>query len=167
MFAADCRFAAGADVGACKANRYYRPGPVIQGDLTFRSKPDMYEDLLPLTAPEQLVGALKPIDVRELRRTHADLPDDYVSFLSRIGAGAIGQFQYSLYTGLAGPDFVYGDVPPQLADVLLFGDDFQGFNAGFCTKTWEVVEIDPLDRSVHVVAPSFEIFIRETIKNLL
>ena len=58
-------------------------------------------------------------------------------------------------------------MPPQLVDVLLFGDDFQGFNAGFRIKTWEVVEIDPLDRKVHVAAPSFEAFIRNTIETLL
>lgn len=51
--------------------------------------------------------------------------------------------------------------------MLLFGDDFQGFNAGFRTDTWEVVEVDPLDRSVHVAATSFEAFIRDTIDNLL
>ncbi|SDE97415.1 hypothetical protein SAMN05444679_1487 [Variovorax sp. CF079] len=127
----------------------------------------MYDDLLPLKTPEKLLGNLKPVDAADLRRKHADLPDDYVSFLSRIGAGTIGRSQYSLYTGLVEPGFVYGDVPPQLAGVLLFGDDFQGFNAGFRTKTWEVVEIDPLDRRVHVAAPSFEAFIRNTIKNLL
>ena len=59
----------------------------------------MYDDLLPLKTPEQLLGNLKPVDSAELRRKHADLPDDYVSFLSRIGAGTIGRSQYSLYTG--------------------------------------------------------------------
>jgi hypothetical protein len=127
----------------------------------------MYDDLLPLKTPEKLLGNLKPVDEIKLRRNHPGVPDDYVFFLSRIGAGTIGQSQYSLYTGLGEPGFIYGDLPPQLVGVVLFGDDFQGYNAGFRTNTWEVVEVDPLDRSVDVVAPSFEAFIRNTIKNLL
>lgn len=146
---------------------YSRPEPVIQGVLSFRYKPHMYDDLLPLKTPENLLGNLKPVDETKLRLNHPDVPDDYVFFLSRIGAGMIGQGQYSLYTGLAEPSFIYGDVPPQLVGVLLFGDDLQGFNAGFRTNTWEVVEVDPLDRSVHVAATSFEAFIRDTIDNLL
>jgi hypothetical protein len=127
----------------------------------------MYDDLLKLKTPEKLLGNLTPVDETKLRSSHPDLPDDYVFFLSRIGAGMIGQGQYSLYTGLAEPSFIYGDLPPQLVGVLLFGDDFQGFNAGFRTNSWEVVEVDPLDRSVHVAAPTFQAFIRGTINNLL
>ena len=144
-----------------------RPDPVIQGVLSFRYEPHMYDDLLPLKTPENLLGNLKPVDETKLRLNHPDVPDDYVFFLSRIGAGMIGQGQYSLYTGLAEPSFIYGDQPPQLVGVLLFADDFQGFSAGFRTSTWEVVEVDPLDRSVHVAATSFEAFIRDTIDNLL
>lgn len=130
----------------------------------------IFDDLLPLKAQGSLLSKLKPLEPAKLQRLidrYPALPSDYVSFLISLGFGEIGEAQYMIYSGLGEPDFVYGEpVPPQLEKVILFGDDFQGFNAGFQTDSWEIVEIDPIDRRVDVVAPDFQTFIRQTISDL-
>src|SRR4051812_35882682 len=130
----------------------------------------MYDDLLPLKAQGGLLSKLKqlgPLELQRLTEQFPSLPDDYTSFLASVGFGEIGQAQYVIYSGLGEPGFVYGEpVPSRLTNILLFGDDFQGFNAGFDTDTWTVVEIDPLDRRVDVTATSFQSFIRRMIRDL-
>nr|WP_146218799.1 hypothetical protein [Undibacterium pigrum] len=87
--------------------------------------------------------------------------------MTSIGAGTIGDSQYSLYSGLIDPDFIYGDDRQQVENILFFGDDFQGFNAGFKTdEAWCIVEVNPLDLEVSIVAPNFQTFIREIIAQL-
>ncbi|MFZ6641032.1 SMI1/KNR4 family protein [Undibacterium sp. TC4M20W] len=129
-----------------------------------------YSDLSHLLNVGALLGKLKPVDpvrIQENQRTHGELPSDYVEFLTSIGAGTIGDSQYSLYSGLIDPDFIYGDDRQQVENILFFGDDFQGFNAGFKTdEAWRVVEVTPLDLQVSVVAPNFQTFIREMITQL-
>jgi hypothetical protein len=136
-----------------------------------KAEMNQYSDLRHATTVGAILGKLKPVDPIGLQRhqlAHGALPSDYVEFLASIGAGTIGNGQYSLYSGLIDPSFVYGDRSHQLENILLFGDDFQGFNAGFKTNDgWCVVEIDPLDLRVSVVAPDFQTFIRETIAQLV
>ena len=131
----------------------------------------IYDDLLTLKSQGSLLSKLKPLEPSKLQKLidrYPSLPNDYILFLASIGVGQIGQAQYVIYSGLGEPDFVYGEpVPPQLEKVILFGDDFQGFNAGFQTDSWKVVEIDPLDKRVDVVAPDFQTFIRQTISALM
>ncbi|MFZ6875351.1 SMI1/KNR4 family protein [Undibacterium sp. Di27W] len=131
---------------------------------------NQYSDLHYLVNAGGLLSRLKPVDLIELQSkqpVHNKLPSDYVEFLTSIGAGTMGDSQYSLYSGPIHPDFVYGDGQQQLENIVLFGDDFQGFNAGFkIDENWCVVEIDPLDQRVSIVAPDFKTFIREMIAQL-
>jgi hypothetical protein len=91
------------------------------------------------------------------------VPDDYLQFLQRIGSGEIGAAQYTLYSGLVAPEEIYGDRPPELEHVALLGDDMQGYCAGFDTRSWQVVEIDPTTMEPTPVADTFEQFIRQRI----
>ncbi|MDP1978674.1 SMI1/KNR4 family protein [Undibacterium sp.] len=129
-----------------------------------------YSDLSHLLSTGALLGKLKPVDpmrIQESQQVHEKLPSDYVDFLTSIGAGTIGDSQYSLYSGLIDPDFIYGDDRQQVENILFFGDDFQGFNAGFKTdEAWCIVEVNPLDLEVSIVAPDFQTFIREIIAQL-
>jgi len=131
----------------------------------------IYDDLIAFKSQGSLLSKLKPLESGKLQKLldrYPALPSDYVSFLVSMGVGEVGKAQYMIYAGLGEPGFVYGEpVPPQLEKVILFGDDFQGFNAGFHTDSWEVVEVDPLDRRVDVVAPDFQTFIRQTIRDLM
>jgi hypothetical protein len=96
-----------------------------------------------------------------------DLPKDYVCFLSKIGAGELGNAQYMLYGALIEPSEIYGDIPLDLEGVLLFGDDFVGFNNGFRVSDWSVVEVDPTSKEILDVALSFDVFIRGRILQIV
>jgi hypothetical protein len=122
----------------------------------------MFDDL----TAHRALASLEPCDKETLERTRKlrpDVPRDYLEFLGVIGAGQIGDGRYVLYTGLVEPAGVFGGVPAELADILLFGDDMQGFCAGFDVNTWKVVEIDSIDMTAAVVACSFGAFIRKCL----
>ena len=96
-----------------------------------------------------------------LRAAHPQAPEGYIDFLGNVGFGELGEASYMLYGGLLAPDEVFGDTPDGLQDVLLFGDDFAGTNAGFDTANgWRIVEIDPSNFSADVVGEDFAAFIR-------
>ena len=109
-----------------------------------------YDDLVPV--PDARIAAL--------RQQYPGLPADFTDFLTEIGAGSFAGNRYQLYDGLVGPDDIYGVVEDGFETLALFGDDLQGFNDGFDTRDWRVVEVDATNGSVRAVAMSFEAFIR-------
>lgn len=112
------------------------------------------------------ISLLQPCDeatLERIRRSQPDVPKDYLEFLREVGAGEIGKSQYNVYTGLIDPAEVYGETPPGLQNIALFGDDMQGFCAGFDTVNWKVVEVDPTNMAAVPAANSFEEFIRKRI----
>ena len=128
----------------------------------------MFEDLI-VGKDRSPLSSLQPCDMatrERIRRDHPHVPQDYLEFLGSIGAGLIGDGRYSLYTGLTTPRSVFGVMPPGTENILLFGDDMQGFCAGFDVTTWQVVEIDSSDMSVRRVAPSFEAFLRRRLASV-
>nr|NLU60066.1 SMI1/KNR4 family protein [Pseudomonas sp. BIGb0427] len=80
---------------------------------------------------------------------------------------AVGAEQplFILYDGLLAPNEIYdADSATALEGILLFGDDMRGYCAGFDTdNAWQVVEIDPLDGQAHVVAASFQEYLRDLL----
>lgn len=115
-----------------------------------------YDDLVPV--PDVRIAAL--------RQEYPGLPTDFADFLTEIGAGSFAGNRYQLYDGLVGPDDVYGAVEDGFETLALFGDDLQGFNDGFDTQDWQVVEVDPTNATFRAVAVSFEAFIRAKIAEL-
>ncbi|MFD1712202.1 hypothetical protein FVQ98_04365 [Ottowia sp. GY511] len=96
-----------------------------------------------------------------LQRDEPGLPAGYVDFLSHVGFGPIGDDSFMLYSGLLAPEELYGQTPPGLAAVQLFGDDFAGYASGFDTANgWRIVEIDPTSHEATEVARDFAAFIR-------
>jgi hypothetical protein len=128
--------------------------PIYADLATRRGSATAFNKLQP-AAPSQLVAL----------EQHAALPGDYVAFLREVGWGELGDGRYMLYSGLLEPDSVYASNEFD-GKVLLFGDDFCGYNAGFRLEDWRVVEIDSTDMRVEVVAESFEEFIRKTIARI-
>lgn len=130
----------------------------------------IYDDLLALKRDKLMLSRMKPLGPSELKAlvaTSVALPTDYVAFISEIGYGEIGNAQYMIYGGLMEPDEIYGTTSPEVSNILLFGDDFQGFNAGFkIDDGWRVVEIDPLDMRVSAIASDFQTFIRRKISQI-
>lgn len=122
----------------------------------------MFQDLKAHPA----LASLQPCDkgtVEGSRELRPGVPTDYLEFLSVVGAGELGNGRFTLYTGLIEPDDIYGEIPEGLEDIVLFGDDMQGYCAGYDTNTWKVVEIDPTNMTADVIADSFELFIRERV----
>jgi hypothetical protein len=100
-----------------------------------------------------------------LREQYPGLPEDYVEFLLRIGAGEVGSQNYMIYTGLIPAEEIYGE-RKLVGRVLLFGDDLCGFAAGFDTQTWRVVEVDTEDPTAVDVAPDFATFIAQKFSEI-
>lgn len=125
-----------------------------------------YEDIRRL----QKFGALVPMggaDVIDLRRAHPGVPLDFVDFLEEVGSGTVGPApgSFRVYSGLVAPADVYDSGrAARLGGIWLFGDDFQGYNAGFdLTRDWQVVEVSPTDGSVESLAASFEEYVRQHV----
>lgn len=101
----------------------------------------------------------------QLQSTHPGLPEDFLEFLSEIGAGEIGDGVFMLYNGLVQPVDIYGpEASEPLRSVLLFGDDMQGYCVGYTISDWKVWEINPLDWSLSPLADTFEQFIRDQLR---
>lgn len=128
----------------------------------------IYDDLLAVKGSGSPLDKLVPVSaerIRAIRTRFGAAPADYASFLEHVGAGELGSAAYMIYDGLVEPDEVYGDASG-LDGILLFGDDFQGFNAGFDVRNWRVVEVDPTSMQANPVALDFQNFIRNRIRSL-
>ena len=108
-----------------------------------------------------------PTKNQKLRDEFGSLPADWVDFLVEVGAGTVGPAPgaFKLYAGLVEPDDIYDAArAATLSDILLFGDDFQGYCVGFeKSRQWRVVEISPTDGTVEPFAASFEEYLRTWI----
>lgn len=128
----------------------------------------VYGDLQAIKGSGTPIDKLAPVSIEKLEKVRAEfgpVPDDYTLFLADVGSGEIGSAAYMLYDGLVEPADVYGP-SSGLDRVVLFGDDFQGFSAGFDVRNWSVVEIDPTNMHVNHIAADFQSFIRNKIKAL-
>jgi hypothetical protein len=126
----------------------------------------MFDDLIAGRATNPALAALTPLhpgSVERIRGAFPGAPEDYLRFLQQVGSGEMGAARYTLYSGLVPAEEIYGDTPPGLEHVVLFGDDMQGYCAGFRTAAWTVVEVDPTDREARPAAGSFEQLVRRTI----
>lgn len=123
----------------------------------------MYSDLLLLKGNGTPYDQLQSVDPKNI----ITAPGDYLAFLSQIGFGELGNGQFMLYSGPISIDEIYGHVDGYLEHILLLGDDFQGFNVGYDSKTWKVVEVDSTDMSIIEIAPTFKDFIRQKIRDLI
>ena len=131
----------------------------------------MYDDLLAETQPggrlekcEKVVSSV----TANLKSIYSSLPTDYLSFLEEIGSGEIGNAAYVIYNGVLSPDEVYDEVTAEgLKDLLIFGDDMQGYCSGFdLSQGWSVVEIDPTDMSYRKTFDNFSAFIRDKLNEI-
>lgn len=128
-----------------------------------------YDDLVKLKGggtPFDNLVQVSPPTVLEISGYSNGFPKKYLEFLSDVGAGELGDAGFMLYDEVVEPSEVYGPCSPELDGILIFGDDFQGFNFGFKLLDWGVVEIDPSNMSVNFVVKEFDVFIRRLINNL-
>lgn len=122
-----------------------------------------YDDLLRTSGG--LLGRLQRVDptsIAALLEWLPGIPREYVDFLAEIGWGEIGNASYMIYERVIPAD----EVIPGLEEVLLFGDDFAGYLAGFDTRAnWVIVEVDSAgDRDI--VSETFDVFIRHKVDQM-
>lgn len=131
----------------------------------------VYDDIV---AETQLGGKfeklekVRPEEIKTLRKDQPEIPEDFFSFLEEIGSGELGYSEYSIYNGCLRPDEVYDEnTAEELKDILIFGDDMQGYCSGFNARDgWTVVEIDPTDMSYEKTHNTFSEFIRDKLQSI-
>lgn len=94
-----------------------------------------------------------------MRDEFLGIPDAYLEFLAKVGAGSLGG-RLQLYDGLIEPEDLYDpENTVGLEGVMLFADDLQGYCFGFVPgDAWRVVEIDPTTSLCRFVSVSFDEF---------
>jgi hypothetical protein len=109
--------------------------------------------------PESLVR-LSEKQVSDLVQRFPELPHDYVQFLREIGYGNLGVLV--IYDSPINPECVYPQArASSLEDIVLFGDDMQGFCYGFDLQVrCHVVEVDPRGRIDRTIETGFADFLR-------
>ena len=81
-------------------------------------------------------------DVETLKAQFVGIPSEYVEFMSQVGYGEIGSIR--IYEAPTSPDAIYPSPQSDLSEIVLFGDDFQGYCFGFDTRTgYSLIEVDP------------------------
>tara|TARA_B100000745_G_C20007236_1_gene342051 strand:+ start:40 stop:441 length:402 start_codon:yes stop_codon:yes gene_type:complete len=131
----------------------------------------IYDDLLADTLPGGRLERFKKVELsiaEKFKSIYPNLPEDYLSFLKEIGSGEIGNAAYIIYNGVLSPDEIYDETTAEdLSDILIFGDDMQGYCSGFDVEHgWTVVEIDPADMSYRKTFDCFSDFIRDKLKEI-
>lgn len=93
--------------------------------------------------PDSELTPLADSQLVAIRAQYPNVPSSYLDFLRHIGSGRIGQMGFAVYNGLCEPaEFFDPDTAAELPGVLLFGDDFGGWHAGFDSRSgWRVVGI--------------------------
>ena len=127
-----------------------------------------YDDIAAIVGSRELGGQLTPLQesaIVSMRMEYPQIPEDYLDYLRQIGWGALGDNSYMIYSGLLSADEIYdSDASKTLSQVLFFGDDLQGYCAGFdVSGGGQIVEVDPTGMSIHEIEKSFESFIRDLI----
>lgn len=97
---------------------------------------------------------LEAIDIGELKDRHPGLPADYLQFLVEVGHGDLGELQ--LHSGPSAAENFYPAGTEGLENVLIFGDDKQGYCFGFDTHDrFRVVEVSPRGEVEKDIEPDF------------
>lgn len=131
------------------------------------------EDLIAMKGADSVIHRLVPVSHEDLTKERADhpaMPDQFLEFLRHVGCGAIGapsSYAYAIYGGLVEPCHIYSEEDAaDLSGIMVFGDDCDGWCAGFVMDTGCVIEIDPFDKRVHELAEDFNGFIFAKISEI-
>jgi len=109
-----------------------------------------FDDIRKRLPVDANVKRLTFTEVDALRQKNQHLPEDYLDFLADVGFGDLGELQ--LHSGPSRAASFFSPMPKHLEQVVIFGDDKQGYCFGFDGGNgYRVVEINPsgeLDSSV-------------------
>jgi hypothetical protein len=100
--------------------------------------------------PESRFKPVSPAEIQSILAEFPDVPHDYLAFLREIGFGTLGEWNFMLYSGLTAPADIFDiETARSFEGVVLFGDNFAGWSAGFDTRhDWRIVGIDSTDLQV-------------------
>lgn len=101
---------------------------------------------------------LTRVEVEALRSEFPGLPEEYLAFLVDFGYGVHGRIHF--YSGPVPPGDIY-ESEEGLEDLLLFGDDGQGYCYGFETRGFQVVEVSPEGEADRSTLQAFSDFRRD------
>lgn len=105
-----------------------------------------YDEIIYILNEKNLLSRFSKLSDQEVNaeiEENPDMPDDYIEFLKCVGYGDIGDDNYMIYSGLVTPEDIFDEITSKtLKNILLFGDDFNGYCAGFLTTdNWRLVEV--------------------------
>ena len=130
----------------------------------------IFEDLVAMKGAGSVIDSLVPVSherLAVLRVEDPAMPEQFFVFLRDVGCGTVGNSSYSIYGGLVEPCEIYSEEDAtEFSGIMLFGDDFSGWNAGIVMATGRVVEIDSCDMSIEEVAEDFRSFITAKIAEI-
>lgn len=100
------------------------------------------------------ITRLAATEVDELKRQYPEIPEDYLAFLAEVGFGDLGELQ--LHSGPSSAGSLYSPLPKHLEQVIVFGDDKQGYCFGFDrANNYRLVEVSPNGEVNDHVDPNF------------
>lgn len=99
--------------------------------------------------------------IERIRRRHRGIPEEYLTYLMEVGAGAVCGRRFGVYRDLMEPSYPLCDEDFRLdGSIVCFGYKPSGDQAGFWLSDWRVVEIDHADLSLTFIEESFATYIR-------
>jgi hypothetical protein len=98
-------------------------------------------------------------ELAALQSAHPRLPVEYLQYLSEVGWGE-AESGWMIYSGPINPQEVYGD-QFSVSELVLLGDDMQGYCLAYDLASASYVEIDPRGSAEPIRDTSpFEQFVR-------
>lgn len=111
---------------------------------------------------------LTPEAAEQLRAIYPGIPEDYLLYLQRVGAGSILSCSYAVYSPPIKPEEIFGSHDAAWpADLLAFGDNFSGDVGVFePSSKWAVGELWHESRELVRGDNSFTGFMESIIDDL-
>ncbi len=121
---------------------------------------DSFDDIQDKINTRAYLVKLSAVEVARLEHLYPELSKDYLRFLIEIGHGNLGNLV--IYGAPMDPVSVYSSARSNaLQEIVLFGDDMQGFCYGFDLRNGgRIVEIDPRGRIDRTIEPEFIDFLK-------
>jgi len=116
-----------------------------------------FDDIRSRLTNEEPLSPVAVGDVASIRSAYSGIPEDYLEFLGTLGFGNLRNL--FLYSGPSPGSELYKN--DALKDIILIGDDGQGYCFGFDSKAaYQLVEVDPRGSVEPIEARSFAELIR-------
>lgn len=127
----------------------------------------MYDDLIALRKAGGVLEKFQMLSEGQLDQLNSikdTIPESYRNFLLIVGYGSLIDCSYMIYSGPTSIGDIFGNRISHNSELRVFGDDYQGYIAGFRQNDERVFEVDPNTQEQYVISPNFREFIYDRIK---